>query len=169
MIEMRHRVDDANDAINESGAAAAGSITKFKLLAQQWEQLTPEDKVAELETYRKALKQIGIEITDINDADNVFINNSERVIKALIARARAAGAEKLIADAEELCSEVLNTPPGAILRLPSKMVSPLPALEMNVKRPFSATLKSFTVRDLPPAVFVISSPFIKERESPWKV
>jgi chromosome segregation ATPase len=100
MIEMRHRVDDANNAINESGAAAAGSITKFKLLAQQWEQLTPEDKVAELETYRNELKKIGIAITDINDADNVFINNSERVIKALIARARAAGAEKLIADAE---------------------------------------------------------------------
>lgn len=100
MIEMRRRVDDANDAINESGAAAAGSITKFKLLAQQWDQLTPEDKVAEFEEYQRALKKIGIEVTNINDADNVFINNSQRVIEALIARARAAGAEKIIADAE---------------------------------------------------------------------
>lgn len=101
MIAMAGRVAEANMAIEQSGVAAAGSVTKFKLLAEQWKNLTPEDKIQEFDNYKKALKNLGIAVTNINDADRVFINQSDEVIRALVARAKAAGAEKLIAEAEE--------------------------------------------------------------------
>ena len=100
-LQMSLRVAEANNAIEQSGVAAAAAVTKFKLLADAWKNLTPEDKVKEFDNYQKALKKLGIAVTNINDADRVFINQSNDVISALVARARAAGAEKLIAEAEE--------------------------------------------------------------------
>lgn len=75
------------DAMGEVGLA----IGKFNLLKTQYEQLkTTAEKQEWIKKNTSAFSELGISVGDVNDADNVFIKNSDKVIKAMQLRAQAA-------------------------------------------------------------------------------
>lgn len=67
---------------------ASSLITSFLQLQTQWKQLSTEmEKSKWIEKNQKAFKQLGIDIKNVVDAENILINNSKRVVQALMLRA----------------------------------------------------------------------------------
>lgn len=74
-----------------------GDVTgKFKVLQTQYQNLRTEmEKLQFIKDNADEFEKLGLKVDDVNDADKIFISQSEQVIKALQARARAAAAEEM--------------------------------------------------------------------------
>lgn len=80
---------------------AASQLLAYRRLQVQWEKAN-----GELEKQRKIVasddwKKLGLSVKSINDAEKILVDNTENVVKALVARARAqASYSKLQEDVE---------------------------------------------------------------------
>lgn len=81
----------------KSIGSAVGDVTgKFKSLQHSYSRLSSEmEKKKWIEENKSAFDKLGLAITDVNSADEVFIRQSEAVIAALKARARANALQSL--------------------------------------------------------------------------
>jgi len=97
--KLKTSVDDVktvqenfNKKIGEVKDSAGEVVGKFILLQQQYKKM---QKTAEKQRWIKEnsdkFKDLGLSIKDVNTADDVFIKNSDKVIKALRLRAEAEG------------------------------------------------------------------------------
>lgn len=95
------KAKSAMQSFKEKVAESAGSaIGKFEALRTQWLSLqTTASKTKWIDDNKSAFSSLGLSITSVTDAENAFVNNTDNVIKALTARARAAAAQEMIADA----------------------------------------------------------------------
>ena len=65
-------------------------ITEYELLRQKWSALSDEHAKADwLKENKNKFKQLGIAVNDVKTAEDVFVNNTQAVCNALIARAKA--------------------------------------------------------------------------------
>lgn len=84
-----------------TASGAAEQITAYRNLQRQWEQangvLEKQKEVLASDEWSK----LDMSISGVNDAENVLVTNSANVVKALIARARAAALYKKIQDQVE--------------------------------------------------------------------
>lgn len=79
------------------GGAAGKTMAKFNQLKDAYNKLSGSmDKTQFLKDNQKAFEELGISITNLGDADNVFINNTAAFEKAVMERARAAALYNLI-------------------------------------------------------------------------
>lgn len=70
--------------------SVASQVADFIALQKEWENLkTTEEKNEFLDTNKNKLHNMGLEIDDINELENLFVKNSAAVVKALKARAEA--------------------------------------------------------------------------------
>ena len=75
------------DTVNSSVGKV---IAKYKALQKQWGELkTVQEKNEWIAKNATEFKNLGIQVNSVNDAQNAFINNSDKVIKALKDQARA--------------------------------------------------------------------------------
>lgn len=81
----------------KSIGSAVGEVTgKFKSLQHSYSRLSSEmEKKRWIEANKSAFDDLGLAITDVNSADEVFIRQSEAVVAALKARARANALQTL--------------------------------------------------------------------------
>lgn len=81
----------------KSIGSAVGEVTgKFKSLQHSYSRLSSEmEKKRWIEENKSAFDDLGLAITDVNSADEVFIRQSEAVVAALKARARANALQTL--------------------------------------------------------------------------
>lgn len=81
----------------KSIGSAVGEVTgKFKSLQHSYSRLSSEmEKKRWIEENKSAFDDLGLAITDVNSADEVFIKQSEAVVAALKARARANALQTL--------------------------------------------------------------------------
>lgn len=80
-------------------------IVSLKKLQSEWKALRTEaEKNQWIKDNASEFKKLDIEITNVNEAETVFVEHTEAVIKALMSRAKAAAAQKL---AEEKYAEAL--------------------------------------------------------------
>lgn len=81
----------------KSIGSAVGEVTgKFKSLQHSYSRLSSEmEKKRWIEENKSAFNDLGLAITDVNSADEVFIRQSEAVVAALKARARANALQTL--------------------------------------------------------------------------
>lgn len=77
-----------------------GTLTKFESLRQEYNALGDNlnAKKRFIDENAKAFKDLGVNVTTVTDADNLFINNAEAFVKSIEARARAAAAMDLAAE-----------------------------------------------------------------------
>lgn len=74
-------------------------IGKYSALKIQWEQCRTEgEKTQYLKEHKSAIESLGFAVDDLNDLENLFVQNTSAVVRALTARAKAAAAEQLIVD-----------------------------------------------------------------------
>ena len=89
-------VDALANMVNElenSNADFGSTRANLQILTNQWRELKSEgEKIKWIEDNTDAFDDLGIAIRDVDDAENVFVKNTEAVIKAYQARAMAAAA-----------------------------------------------------------------------------
>lgn len=81
-------------------SSIADSVSKYKALQTQWKQLKSEgSKTKWIKDNASAFGSLNLAVKNINDADKVFITQSDQVIKALVARSKANAVAKLYEEA----------------------------------------------------------------------
>lgn len=82
--------------LKKVGESIGGVTAKYKLLKMEWENLTSaQEKTTWIQNNQEAFHQLGLDINSVVDADNAFINNTDKVIAALQARAKATALMEL--------------------------------------------------------------------------
>ena len=103
---------ELNKEINKSTASLSSSkLSAFYELAEAYKQVGDAAKSKEefLKTYRDEIDKTGLAINNLNDADEAFINNTERYVQAIIARAKVdAYKEQITKKTKETLEENLE-------------------------------------------------------------
>lgn len=103
---------ELNREINKSTASlSSNKLAAFYELAEAYKQVGDAAKSKEefLKTYRDEIDNTGLAINDLNDADEAFINNTERYVQAIIARAKVdAYKEQITKKTKETLEENLE-------------------------------------------------------------
>ena len=105
LLELGRATREANEAIYQGAGAAAENVVQFRLLSEEWQGLSPDQKATEFDRVAGAVNKMGIEVNNVNDLDEIFIEQSDDVINALVARAKATAALQQITEAQ---SKVLS-------------------------------------------------------------
>jgi hypothetical protein len=100
MAEAQQRV---NDALGKDGYGIGEQIAKVKELQIQWKALGDDLKARKqfIVDNKDAFDDLGVKITNVNDAENLLVTHTDDFTNALNARARAAAGMKLAAEAYE--------------------------------------------------------------------
>lgn len=97
-----------NKEVSElTNKTAAKSIVVLKELSYAYQKLGDDAKAKEkfLKQYADKIKETGIAVTDVKKAEDVFINNTDNYVNAIMARAKAQAVEQ---KAIEFYEEYLN-------------------------------------------------------------
>jgi hypothetical protein len=102
-ITMEEAARNVNKALEEGGYGIGEQIAKVKSLQTAWNNLGDDlDARKKFITDNKdAFDELGVKVTDVNDAENLLVRNTDAFIEALKARAQAAAGQKLAAEAYE--------------------------------------------------------------------
>jgi hypothetical protein len=91
LYDAKEVQDAYNKKMEETNGEVGLAIGKFTMLKTQYEQLkSAAEKQKWIKDNTTAFNELGISVNNINDADNVFIKNSDKVIRAMQLRAQAA-------------------------------------------------------------------------------
>ena len=99
----KEKIEDAKTALHNlnkelknSNANYGENVVSLKRLGRQWSELTDDSSKTEWIKDNKAeFDKLGISITDVADAENVFVENTSSVIESFKLRAQAAAAQRL--------------------------------------------------------------------------
>lgn len=102
--EQAKATDKAKEAMTkykDDVASSTGSLVgKYKLLQNEWNNLkTVGEKTQWIKDNATEFKNLGVKVTDLKSAEDVFVNNTSNVITALKARASAMAAQTMLTDA----------------------------------------------------------------------
>lgn len=112
----KEAAEEAAESIKDARgreAKAVGEVTaQYNILQREYSKLDQNDKVAWIEENATAFNNLGLKVSSVNDADQIFITQSDKVITALRARAKAEALNKKYQDevikAEEKKSEIVR-------------------------------------------------------------
>lgn len=89
-----------NDFSSATAANCGNLVGKFQSLKREWDNLTTKaEKTEWLKNNQSAFANLGMSINDLVTAENVFANNTSKIVKALEARAKAMAAQNMMTDA----------------------------------------------------------------------
>lgn len=89
-------------AVNEEAASSIGEMTaKFVALQKEWQNLKAEDQGEWLKQHQNDWSELGISIDNANDAENLYVQNTSIIQKAIDDRARSIAAMKLATEKYE--------------------------------------------------------------------
>ena len=85
---------------NKKVASSTGELVgKYQVLRRQWLSLkTTAEKTKWIENNQNAMDSLGLSVNNLSDAENVFVENTSRVVAALEARAKAEAAQQALVD-----------------------------------------------------------------------
>lgn len=89
--EKLNKLMEEQKELNERTAKSMGTVVgEYRILQREFSSLSSvADKQQWIEDNQTAFNNLGLAISSVNDADNIFINQSDDVIAALKARAKA--------------------------------------------------------------------------------
>lgn len=89
--DLAEAQENINKALKDSHEESGKTIAKFVLLERQYKSLKSEaEKQTWIKQHKDEFDDLNLAITDVNDADNVFINRAKDVIKAMRLRAEVS-------------------------------------------------------------------------------
>lgn len=102
-LSMAEAQDKVNDALKKDGYGIGEQIAKVKELQMQWRALGDDLKARKqfIVDNKDAFDDLGVKVTNVNDAENLLVTNTTALTDALRMRARAAAGMKLAAEAYE--------------------------------------------------------------------
>lgn len=102
LMTTNERLEALQDELEKTNGSYGQNITTIKKLQNEWQNLsTKKEQLQWIRDNEAEFKKLDISITNVSDAENVFVKNTKAVIEALRLRAKAAAATKLAADKYE--------------------------------------------------------------------
>lgn len=101
-MTAKERLEALQDELEKTNGGYGQNITTLKKLQSEWKNLsTKKEQLQWIRDNEAEFKKLDISITNVSDAENVFVENTEAVIEALKLRAKAAAATKLASEKYE--------------------------------------------------------------------
>ena len=101
-IKYADAVDNINEELEKTNGSYGKNITTLKKLSQEWKNLSSQkEQLQWIRDNKTEFDQLDISVTNVTDAENIFVNHTDVMVNALKARAKAAAAMKLAADKYE--------------------------------------------------------------------
>ena len=96
-MTMAEAQAEVNKQMAESSGSYGDQVAQLRALQLQWNQLGDDLKAKSefVNTNREAFDKLGVAITTVADADNLFIQNTDAFIEAMNLRAQANAANEL--------------------------------------------------------------------------
>lgn len=89
--ELAEAQDNVNKAMEDSRLESGKTIAKFEILRAQYGKLkTAAEKQVWIKKHQEEFKDLNLSITNVNDADDIFVKHAADVVKAMRLRAEAA-------------------------------------------------------------------------------
>lgn len=102
LMTTKKRLEALQDELEKTNGSYGQNVTTLKKLQNEWQNLsTKKEQLQWIRDNESEFKKLDISITNVADAENVFVKNTKAVIEALKLRAKAAAATKLAADKYE--------------------------------------------------------------------
>lgn len=95
--------EKVNESFRNSGSDVAEQVTLVRSLSERWKELgdNMSDKKQFITENKKEFGKLGVEVGNVNDAENLLVDNTDVFIGAMILRAEAAAAFKLATEQTE--------------------------------------------------------------------
>lgn len=112
----KEAAEEAAESVKDARSKEAKSVgevtAKYRILQIEYSKLDQNDKITWIKDNATAFNNLGLKINNVNDADQVFVTQSAKVIAALQARAKAEALEEKykeeVIKAEEKKAEVVR-------------------------------------------------------------
>ena len=112
----KQAAEEAAESIKDARSKEAKSVgevtAKYRILQIEYSKLDQNDKITWIKDNATAFDNLGLKINGVNDADQIFVTQSAKVIAALQARAKAEALEEKykeeVIKAEEKKAEVVR-------------------------------------------------------------
>ena len=99
LLSTAKAVENVNKTLKEGEADYSSNAVLFKSLSEQWKSLTSTaEKTDWIKKSQGEFDKLGISVTNVTEADNAFVKNTEAVITAMKLRAQASAAMALAGD-----------------------------------------------------------------------
>lgn len=131
-----------NKEVSElTNKTAAKSIVVLKELSFAYQKLGDDAKAKEkfLKDYADKIKETGIAVTDVKKAEDVFINNTDNYVNAIMARAKAQAVEQ---KAIEIYQEYLDKRYDMEQKLAQAGKDIMQGVEMDYTKPMGAGMNT---------------------------
>lgn len=95
--------EKVNESFRNSSSDVAEQVTLVRSLSERWKELGDNmaDKKQFITENKKEFGKLGVEVGNVNDAENLLVDNTDVFIRAMILRAEAAAAFKLATEQTE--------------------------------------------------------------------
>lgn len=95
--------EKVNESFRNSSSDVAEQVTLVRSLSERWKELgdNMSDKKQFITENKKEFGKLGVEVGNVNDAENLLVDNTDVFIGAMILRAEAAAAFKLATEQTE--------------------------------------------------------------------
>lgn len=94
--EAKKQAEAQKENAGKVGAAVGDVVAHYRVMQTEWQSLSSAQEKREwLEKNKQGFEQLGLSVGDVNTADAVFITQSEAVINALKARAKATAMQEV--------------------------------------------------------------------------
>lgn len=95
-------IKDMNKELEKTNDSYGQNIATVKKLSNEWKQLTTKNEQLKwIEDNKTEFDKLDVSIENVNDAENLFVDNTESMIESLRLRAKAAAAMKLATEKYE--------------------------------------------------------------------
>lgn len=99
LISLGEAAKNIAEHMEKSGTAYGDNVVKLKQLQSQWKDLTSnKERIKWIKANDDAFRQLDISIRNVSDAENIFVNNTEKVLEAMKYRAMATASAELAAE-----------------------------------------------------------------------
>ena len=99
-LSLKEALNGISEELNSSGNSYGEQVTLVQKLAEKYRVLGGDIKKQEqfLKDYADDINSLGVSVTDLNDAETLFVTSTEAFITSLKLRARATAAMSLAAE-----------------------------------------------------------------------
>lgn len=95
-------LEDVSEELKKTNGSYGENMATLKKLQNEWKNLSNlKEQKQWIKDNKTEFDKLDVSVRNVNEAENIFVNNTEALIKALEARAEAAAAMKLAADKYE--------------------------------------------------------------------
>lgn len=92
-------LEDLAEEVGKSSSSFGQNVANLKKLSREWKDLSDDKaRVQWIKDNKTEFDKLDVSINNVNDAENVFVKNTDAMIEALKLRAKQTAAMKLAAD-----------------------------------------------------------------------